>query len=343
MQMMSSMMMSPTSLASLIKDNNSGADVMMKNIVGSFSGIFDTFRHAVEQITQLQGGGQESLGGRLAQEALGRVGEIADRYIGMQRDKVVSEAKAKAAMAQAQVQTAAINAQATAAAHQPPQQRAAQSPAAAPTPPAAATPAAGGLAGAAPAPGSNGAAKPGNGAAKPGNGAGKPVLTVVPPATDDGTSDAATGQTVAAPAPATQAAARQAAVSEEQMFGLALESTRKLRVAVKEYLTANGDKLIPEDARVKGSDGKTIGMSADEAVDALLKGVNYVIANNVQVPIFALFQQGRFADFMDCVFPPSEFPQWLRDECVRILSTDLEVADVNSNGSGDAASDEVED
>jgi hypothetical protein len=35
---------------------------------------------------------------------------------------------------------------------------------------------------------------------------------------------------------------------------------------------------------------------------------------------------------MDCIFPPSEFPQWLRDECVRILSTDLEVAEANGNG-----------
>ena len=339
MQTMAQMMMPPTSVAALLRDNNSGADMLMKNVVGSYSGIFDTFRHAVEQITQLQGGGQESLGGRLAQEAIGRVGEIADRYIGMQRDKVVSEAKSNAVAAQAQAQASVMIAQAqaqTAQASRPPQARTVPPPA--PTPPAP------------PVGPSNGNGKPTtlDGVSVPGNG--KPVPVVTKPApgepivrTDDGANDPTTGQTVAATSsPGGKQSQQAQAVTEEQMFGLALESTRKLRKAVKDYLTANPDNTLadgsirvkPENKRAKGADGKPIGMSAEDAIDAVLKGVNYVVQNNVEVPVFVLFQQGRFADFMDCMLPIADFPQWFRDECVRILTTDLEVAEVKGSGSG---------
>lgn len=126
------------------------------------------------------------------------------------------------------------------------------------------------------------------------------------------------------------------------MFGLALESTRKLRKAVKEYIAVNNAvladgsiRVVSENKRAKDSEGKSIGMSPEDAVDAILKGVNYVTQNNVQVPIFTLFQEGRFADFMDCMLPPAEYPQWFRDECVRILATDLEVADAEGAGGDD--------
>jgi hypothetical protein len=89
--------------------------------------------------------------------------------------------------------------------------------------------------------------------------------------------------------------------SEEEVFGVALESVLRLRRGVAE------GKLTP-----------------DKVIDAILQGVEHVVTNNIIIPAFVLFQQERWADFVDVMLP--EAPQDFRAECVRIMIEEVEVA-----------------
>ncbi len=83
---------------------------------------------------------------------------------------------------------------------------------------------------------------------------------------------------------------------------MALESVHRLRRGVAE------GKLTPE-----------------KTIDAILQGVEHVVTNNLVIPAFVLFQQERWADFVDIMLPAA--PQGFKDECVRILIEEIEVAD----------------
>jgi hypothetical protein len=90
-------------------------------------------------------------------------------------------------------------------------------------------------------------------------------------------------------------------IANLKMFGAAWESVKTLRIGVKNGLTPS------------------------EAVDAILKGVEAVISNNLVIPAFTLFDDSRFADLIDVLFPDGE--QAFKDECVRILHEDVELDD----------------
>ena len=101
-----------------------------------------------------------------------------------------------------------------------------------------------------------------------------------------------------------------AQVANEQanlkMFGPAWESIQKLRLGVSNGLTPS------------------------EAVDAILQGVQVVVENNLQIPAFKLFDDERFADLIDILFPQVE--QAFKDECVRILHDEVDMEEPQVSG-----------
>jgi hypothetical protein len=313
---MSQMMMTPQALASMIRDSSSGADMMLKNVVGSMSGVFDVFRGAVEQITQLTGGAPEPPAARIIEQGVARAGELADRYLAVKREEVISKARVEAAQAQADAHVKAtavqaqMQAQAEAANRAAQQQQAAARMASQQAETVGRKPTNGvssdsGLGGAAPPP-----------PTKPVQEAKKSTQPI-----DDGQQDPQTGQTIAKVVPI-QGKKRQG-YTDEEWFGPALESVRRLRAGVKTFM--DNLRVAQEGGEPEiGDDGEPTGLNPDKAVDAILKGVNYVSVNSIAVKAFDdLFKQGMFADFMDICLP--EAPQPYLDDCVKILTEEVEM------------------
>lgn len=92
--------------------------------------------------------------------------------------------------------------------------------------------------------------------------------------------------------------------SEAERFGRAYESVKRLREGVKKGV-----------------------LTPDKTIDAIMQGVNAVIANNqkhppgdpehVIVPVFSLYEEERWADFIDQLLPDAPVP--FKEECVKIL------------------------
>lgn len=118
MELQTRNMVSPIQVMEMIQKQSGGVDGLVKSIIGSFGGAFETYRMMMESLVQMQGGGQSPAQAML-QQGLDRASDIANQYIAFQRDKSVFESKAAAAKAQAQAKTAdAVRAQTTA---RPPQ------------------------------------------------------------------------------------------------------------------------------------------------------------------------------------------------------------------------------
>lgn len=295
---MAQFMVAPAQLAQLMKDTSSGSDVVMRNLVDTVSGIGNMYKTAAEQMLNMSGGGGEPPAVRLIQEGLGRASEVADRFLAMKRDAAVSEAKVKQAQAQAEQTKIAAEAQLRAAAINA---QVAQARWAAPT----AIGGGGGLNGADVAPVVGNAAPPPVAADKPSNGVHDHVSNG---------SNGVNGHATKPPAPSAETS-KQQGPSEEEMFGVALESIRRLRRGV--------------------ADGK---LTPSETIDAVLKGVDHVVSNNLQIPAFTLFTSERWADFVDVLLPAA--PQDFRTECVRILIEEVETDD-DGDGDEDDTSDAV--
>jgi hypothetical protein len=332
---MAQMMMTPQALAGIIRDSSSGADHLMKNVVDTFGGIFGTMRNAIEQVAQLTGGAPEPPAARIIEQGLHRAGEMAERYIGMKAAQAQSEAQVAAAKArsEAQVRAAAMNAQAQAAAAAAQQAQAkkaegteyttasghtgpvrnkngqsAQAQAAA----AARAAQQAGLGGAQTAP------PPPPAPPKPG----KPAQPKPPIDMDEGVTDPVTGQTQGAKV----IPMKRAGHSDEEWFGIAMESVSRLRLGVQTFLE-NLERVQAGEGQEEGvldEEGNVIGLDPSGAIDAILKGVNYVSANGIEILAFEdLFKQGRFAEFMDVILPDAPDPY--KVDCVKILTDEVEV------------------
>jgi len=293
---MAQFMVAPGQLAQIIKENASGSDVVMRNLVDTVSGIGNMYKTAAEQMMSMSGGGSEPPAMRLIQEGLGRASEVAERFLAVKRDAVISDGKVKQAQAhteatkiaaEVQLRTAAMQAQRWA----PPQ--------------------GGGLNGA---PVSAAAVAPGAPASAP---AAQPTAAARPANT--GTNGAGTAKSGTTPAPGVQAGAATPSTggttpavgpTEEELFGLTYESVMRLRKGV--------------------ADGK---LDPNGTIDAILKGVQHVMANNIVVPAFTLFSSERWADFIDVMIPTA--PQAFKDECVRILIEEVEVSDGDDDDGDD--------
>lgn len=105
MERVTQQMVSPVQMMEMIQKQSGGVDGLVKSIIGSFGGAFETYRMMMESLVQMQGGGQSPAQAML-QQGMDRVSDIANQYLAFQRDKAVHEARAKAAAAQAQAKTA---------------------------------------------------------------------------------------------------------------------------------------------------------------------------------------------------------------------------------------------
>jgi hypothetical protein len=322
---MAGMMMTPQSMVTLMRDANGGTDAMLKNMTSAFGSVFDVMKNAVSSVAGLQQGPSEPVAARLIQEGLGRASEMAEKYLTVKHAQSQNEAQVK--MHQAEAQRAAAMAQAEVARARATQMEGQNAAASA----ARATQAAAVAAAAPPVAPSNGAngANGANGqsaglagaetsapepvivkpvAAKPGR---RKKVAEPPIMNDTGTTDPKTGQTVAQPKPPTRAEV------DEALFGALLDSVKKLRIGVKVFL-----ENLKKDPPVLDDKGNPIGLTPDLAIDAILQGVNKSIQYGVKVPAFDLLKEGRYAELMDLMLPEATQPY--RDECVKILSEEVE-------------------
>jgi hypothetical protein len=308
---MSAFMVAPAQLAAIMKDNSQGADGVIRNIIGSVSEIGNLYKNAAETIMQMSGGGGDPPAARLIQEGIGRASEVAERFLAVKRDQVISEGKVKTA--EAMRDQTRIQADAHLRATQMQTQAAMATGQHWSPPPPVANANSGGLGGAQQA--SQQMARP---AAQPSaNGqpqSVQPVAQPRPPKTVgpiDLPPEAARPQSAGPidPYPQPPPPPNSTGPSEEEVFGVALESVLRLRRGVAE------GKLTP-----------------DKVIDAILQGVEHVVTNNIVIPAFVLFQQERWADFVDVMLP--EAPQDFRAECVRIMIEEVEVSP-NGDDEGD--------
>jgi hypothetical protein len=316
---MAAFMVNPMEMMRVIKDSSQGSDQMIRNIVDSFSGVFGTYRAALESVAQLQGAGAPSPMVGIIQDGLSHGKDVMEQWMNMQRDKGVAEAKAKQAeanasgmQAQAAAHRASLEAQRMGTWQAPPQvQQQAERPA---TPEEqarydyarqqmilqqqAAAANGGGL----------------NGHAPP---APVQVMDVSPQAL---------GQVAPTPNPVEQVQAEivQAAANIDPnklpelitaadirvlQHPVVIESVSRLRKGVRAYVESKGKK----DPKTK----KHIGLKPEEAANAILQGVTAVHQNKISVPAFSLFTEQRFADMSDLLLVGS--PQSYRDEVAQIL------------------------
>lgn len=281
---MAQFMVPPVQLAQMMRETSSGSDGVMRNMVETMSGVGKLYRDAAEAVMGMQGGPDTgSATARIVEQTISRASEVADRFLAVKRDQVIGDAKVKTAQANAEQTRFAAEAQVRTAAMQQ-QQRAW-----APPPPVAQNGAAqnGAANGHAPTNGhaAHGHARPAHGA--PLNGAAGHAPTPAPK----------TVGPLELPPQDNVEPKRTTAPSEAEFFGEAYGPILKLR----ESVVAN--EFTP-----------------DKTVNAILQGVNYVIANNKlnSVPAFVLFVQERWADFVD-VLLPAPIPQEFRNEVVSIL------------------------
>jgi hypothetical protein len=308
---MSAFMVPPVQLAQIMKDNSSGSDGMIRGIIQSVGEIGNLYKNAAETIMQMSGGGGDPPAARLIQEGIGRASEVAERFLAVKRDQVISEGKVKTA--EAQRDTTRIQAEAALRSQAMAVQQGRPMPGWAPPP--AVVQQGGGLGGAQqqqrpqqqapqqqqpqqpqaaqPAANTNGQPR------KPG-----PIDLAPEPAAQrtNGAID---------PYPPPPPPPNSTGPSEEEVFGMALESVHRLRRGVA------AGTLTPE-----------------KTVDAILQGVQHVVSNNLVIPAFVLFQQERWADFIDVMLPnaPTDF----KHECVRIMTEDLEPDDGTAPPDDDA-------
>jgi hypothetical protein len=292
---MSAFMVAPAQLAAIMKDNNNGADGVIRNIIGSVSEIGNLYKNAAETIMQMSGGGGEPPAVRLIQEGIGRASEVAERFLAVKRDSVLSEAKIKTAeaardqtkiQAEASLRSQAMHTQAQAQA----QAQARQAGWSPPPPVANANSGLGNAQQQQQRPAQNGHAPAPKQPKRTGM-----IDDQVPEPKQPKRTGPIDDQVPEPPV------VHSTGPSEEEVFGMAYESVQRLRRGVAE------GKLTPE-----------------KTIDAVLQGVEHVVSNNLVIPAFVLFQQERWADFIDVMLPTA--PQEFKDECIRILLEEVEVA-----------------
>jgi hypothetical protein len=313
---MAAFMVAPAQLAAIMKDNSHGADGVMRGMIQSIGEIGNLYKNAAESVMQMSGGGGEPPAVRLIQEGIGRASEVAERFLAVKRDSVLSEAKVKTAeaardqtkiQAEASLRSQAMHVQAQAAMAAQGRPPAGWSP---PPPVANANSGLGGAQQARP------AAVP---QARPSTNGHGPQQAQAPTEVQP-TAEAAPAAPVERRVgpidlpPEPPPPPNRTGPTEEEMFGAALDSVKRLRRGVAE------GKLDPS-----------------KTIDAILQGAEHVVTNGLVIPAFVLFQQERWADFVDIMLP--EAPQLFRDECVRILIEEVEPGDPSEPGEpGDQAS-----
>lgn len=323
---MSTFMTSPIQLAQIMKDSNSGSDVMMRNLVDTVGGISAMYKNAAEQVLQMSSGPAESPVARILEGGLQSAKEAAADYMNMKRDQAVSEAKVKQEQVKAEAQRLQNESQLRAMQMQGQMQSNAQAHQRAgwaPPPP---------VTQGAPTNGAPTNGTPTNGAPTP---APAPTVTIKPVPDDreartnghpaaagslNGAEivDAPPQQAIPAnynannggtPQPRVEDVSRTSGIqtlnnapNEVDLFGMALASVQRLRASVK------AGKLDPE-----------------KTVDAVLQAVNHIVSHQLAVPAFQLFMDARWADFIDLLLPDNYASHEFKAECIGIIVSQVEV------------------
>jgi len=298
-------MVSPIQVAQLIKENSSGADAFLRNVLQSVSGVVDMYKGAAEHIAGITQPGSGSWVPNMIEGIASRGGEIAEKWINYKRDSEVSENKAEIAKAQAKAQDSLARAQAVIASAR----------------------SGGGLAGA------------GAGPARPPVPQGAQPAPQRPVASGNGAAAASS-----AAQPVGQVIPMRAPTQDEQAFGpVLMPSILKLRAGVAAYLQLNGN-VVPDERRVQGKNEKgeqiPLGLSPGDAVDRVIKGVEYVQRNKLSVPAFALLDQERWQDIVELLVPDAT-PEF-KTEMARVFAEDTEEGDEEDGEAGAEAAREAE-
>jgi hypothetical protein len=279
---------SPVQLAEMMTRQASGSDQFMRNILTSVTGVVDLYRSATEQIAGLSGGGAGSWVPDMISGITGRAGQAAEKYFDWQRDKEVSENKAKIAEAQARAHEASLRAQATAGMRQ-------------------------GFAG----------AMPGGNGARP---AAQPVTPQGPagPAPAAPTPEAQPGaQPVAQVIPM-----KRPMTEEEMFGPAYRQVLRLREYATAYVTLNGGLVPDDQRKSAKNEAGEDVtGVSPDQAVEAVISGAEeiekFANAGQIQIPpAFQLYAQENWASFVDLLVP--KLPLWYKEEMVRIFSEETE-------------------
>lgn len=300
---MANFMVNPMEMMRIVKDNSQGSDQMIRNIVDSFSGVFSTYRTALESVAQISGAGAPSPMVGIVQDGLSHGKEVLEQWFNMQRDKGVAEAKAKQAEANAHTAQAQVAAQRN---HIEAQQRAAWGP-----PPQVVQQAQADMAA------QQAAAQQGNGM----NGA-APAPAQPQAAAPQQTAAEAAQRTQAEVVAAEIVDAAKAPIDPNKLpelitvadlrvlqHPLVIQSVSRLRKGARDWVLTKG-KIDPKTK-------KHAGLTPIEAANAILQGVAAVHQNQIAVPAFALFTEQRFPDMADLLLSGS--PAAYRDAVAQEL------------------------
>lgn len=109
MRQLATQIMSPADLMRLMKDTSNGADVLTRNVAGAYSDLFTMFRGMSEHVLNLGSSGSEPPIVGVVKDAVANVSNMADKWIGGQRDTAIAAAQVE--KAKYETQREAIRAQ----------------------------------------------------------------------------------------------------------------------------------------------------------------------------------------------------------------------------------------
>lgn len=326
---MQSLLMSPVQVMAAMKESGANTSGYMKEMIQSTLGVVELYKDAAHAAREASSGGSASATAEIVQQAVGGLSRVAQQFMASREGVAAANAQTAASQAQAvQAQAAAAIAQVNAVQQHQPQQQPQR---------LQAVPAGAGLGGAPPLATNFRQQVPGVQCGQCGTmyAAADPVcanpncrapnqLHAQQPQQPQYVVDAATGalrfvaQQAAQPAaqampavppppqPVVAAATTGKVIpisperpSDQALFGMTLPAVYNLR------------KWVTDGTHDPG-----------QIVDKMLEGVDYVKKNGLRVPAFELFENERWADFVDALIPAA--PEEFKIEVVRILSTCLE-------------------
>jgi hypothetical protein len=297
---MAATQISPLELFRLLREQGSGNDGVFKTLMTSVGDIAGMYKNVAEHAIGLAGGGGNSnVVADMVGLGVNTVKEMADKYFSMKAATGVAEGKARQAEAMAAAQQAAASAQgqqavaashqAAAAAQQAAAERArmnAEAIRAASQQPPTRTTAGGGLSGAGP------GSAPSNGSG------GAQQQQPVPPVAQTRPEPTSETPPAAQPPPHPQPAVRP---TDEQFFG-----------GIPELIEAVGHLR----------DGVESGnLDPEKAVKVMLIGAGQVRAAKINCAAFQIFDDERWADFIDIMLPKASHE--FQEACVNILAKEV--------------------
>jgi hypothetical protein len=289
---MRSLMVPPMDMIRAVKESSSGAEVMFQNIINAFSGVFATYKGAMESVMQIQAGGNPSPFVNILQQGLSDGKDMFEQWMQTKRDQAVAIEKTR----QMEEQRRAVEAQASA-------QRGAWAP-----PPAV----------------SGSATTPPQKLQQPTPPPGAQFTTqsghVGPQNGQNGQPQQAETVDVSQIDP--KKLPEHITLNDVKVLAhpAVIQAVSNLRKGVKAFIDANG--------KVDPKTGKHLGLDPEEAVNGILRGIMQVEKHKIHVPAFELLADQRYADMIDVLLPQAPPPY--KQACVESLIQHLksDVADV---------------